>query len=419
MARRRDPYRINTGIHIEWFTVRSSTVFALGALALGLAAYLMTKRPPAAPPTENSSPAPVDRTAHFINWKGTVDVRKADRFEWTPASDEMSLESGDTIRTGSGAEARVLLFDGTVYTVRALSILVIEEAHPRPGAALEQTRVCVASGMIDVHTPAGSSLGMHLRRQICTPILEASLRENAQATVGHDREANVSRVEAPRGGIDVTANGMDVEVLEGQGILVSPGKAPEEFKLPSVPVIVSPAHLTSLGFPATVEFRWRPVAEARRYRILLDRSAQFVDPVFDAMVSSTSYLQGGLEPGTYHWQVSAVDGEDRRSSPARATFTVRRTEAPPPPRLTADTPSVTSVGLVTGNGRTDPGALVTVDYGLGSERVQVRADGTFTYYFQVREAGRHLVIVRARNEDGGEAEKTVYAEAGTSSGGNH
>ena len=74
-------------------------------------------------------------------------------------------------------------------------------------------------------------------------------------------------------------------------------------------------------------------------------------------------------------------------------------------------------GLVTVTGKTDAGAFVTVDRGLGDDRVQVKPDGSFTYYFQVLETGKHPVVVKARKRDGGGvAEKTVYAEIGTEEG---
>jgi hypothetical protein len=86
--------------------------------------------------------------------------------------------------------------------------------------------------------------------------------------------------------------------------------------------------------------------------------------------------------------------------------------------LTVFKPAVSIDGLVTVTGRTDAGAFVTVDRGLGDDRVQVKGDGSFTYYFQVQKTGRHPVVVKARKRDGGGvAEKTVYAEIGTEEGG--
>ena len=69
---------------------------------------------------------------------------------------------------------------------------------------------------------------------------------------------------------------------------------------------------------------------------------------------------------------------------------------------------------MTVKGSTNLGVVVTVDYGMGDDRIQLKGDGSFTYYFQVREAGRHPVVVKARKRDGGGvSEKTVYAEIGT------
>lgn len=118
--------------------------------------------------------------------------------------------------------------------------------------------------------------------------------------------------------------------------------------------------------------------------------------------------------------MTAIDDENRRGAPSEfAKFTVSsRAEAvdATPPELTVFKPTVSLDGLVTVNGKTEAGAVVTVDRGMGDDRIQVKGDGTFTYYFQVRETGRHPVLVKARKRDGGGvAEKTVFAEIGIDS----
>jgi hypothetical protein len=171
----------------------------------------------------------------------------------------------------------------------------------------------------------------------------------------------------------------------------------------------------------TTEFRWREVEGARKYHVLLDRSPYFRDPIVESTVPNVSILHRGLTAGTYYWQVTAIDADNRRGAPsqfAKFTMTSRAvaTDAAPP-ELTVFRPTVGLDGLVTVTGRTDAGAFVTVDRGMGDDRVQVKGDGSFTYYFQVRETGRHPVVVKARKRDGGGvAEKTVYAEIGIEEG---
>lgn len=111
-----------------------------------------------------------------------------------------------------------------------------------------------------------------------------------------------------------------------------------------------------------------------------------------------------LEPGTYFWQVTAIDLEARRGAPSSlAKFTVRKVvERAASLDLTVFKPSISLDGLVTVQGRTEVNSVVTVDYGMGDDPVNVKS------------AGRHQVIVKARARDGGGvAEKTVYAETGT------
>jgi hypothetical protein len=168
----------------------------------------------------------------------------------------------------------------------------------------------------------------------------------------------------------------------------------------------------------TTEFRWKAVSGARRYHVVLDRSPSFRDPILESTVTNLSILQKGLGAGTYFWQVTAIDADNRRGAPSEfAKFTVSSRAVDSggePPELTVFKPTVTLDGLVTVSGKTDAGILVTVDRGLGDDRVEVKSDGSFIYYFTVREAGRHPVVVKARKRDGGGvAEKTVYAEIGT------
>jgi hypothetical protein len=204
----------------------------------------------------------------------------------------------------------------------------------------------------------------------------------------------------PAQAVDVTADSRFSKVIE----------------LPGVPSLITPANLDVVERSPSMEFKWHPVDGARKYHVILDRSPNFRDPIFESNVPSVSVLHQGLDPGTYYWQVTAIDRDNRQGAPSEfAKFTVRlHVDQSAPPELTVFKPAVALDGLVTVQGRTDAGVVVTVDHGMGDDRVQVKGDGSFTYRFLVRSAGRHPVVVKARKRDGGGvAEKTVYAEIGT------
>jgi len=77
--------------------------------------------------------------AHFTNVDGTVRVKKANSNTWVAADYTLPLEKGDVIQTASEGMARVVFNDGTNYTIKQDSLIVIEENS----ATAQQTQVAV------------------------------------------------------------------------------------------------------------------------------------------------------------------------------------------------------------------------------------------------------------------------------------
>lgn len=416
---RQNPYRTNTGVHIEWFTVRRSTIYTLVLSLLGLAAaatygyfQVFGERPGQRVVEANPE---ADKSARFLELNGTVKVRKAGTYEWANATMGMALSSEDTIRTVGGSSARVRLFDGTEYQLKPDSILVIEEAYEDPETKATHVAVKLDSGQVSLNTPRHDVPGS--RSDFSTPTTEATFQENTSAEVRFDSASRVSGFTIYKGGSAVRAGDTEVNLGSAQAVdVTADSRFSKVIDLPGVPSLISPGNLDVVERSATMEFKWHPVDRARKYHVVLDRSPNFRDPILESNVPGVSVLHKGLDPGTYYWQVAAIDSDNRRGAPSEfAKFTVRvHVEQSTPPDLTVYKPTVALDGLVTLNGRSEPGAVVTVDHGMGDDRVQVRGDGSFTYRFLVRSAGRHPVIVKARKRDGGGvAEKTVYAEIGT------
>ena len=65
--------------------------------------------------------------AHFTNLDGTVRVKKANSGTWSKADYSLPLEKGDVVQTASEGLAKIVFTDGTNYTVKQDSLIVIEE----------------------------------------------------------------------------------------------------------------------------------------------------------------------------------------------------------------------------------------------------------------------------------------------------
>src|SRR5207247_10730364 len=82
---------------------------------------------------------------------GTVRVKKSSSSSWVAADYSVPLERGDVVQTGSEGMAKIVFNDGTNYTVKQDSLIVIEEdsANER-----QQTNVAVRlnTGTVDLAT---------------------------------------------------------------------------------------------------------------------------------------------------------------------------------------------------------------------------------------------------------------------------
>src|ERR1041385_8504711 len=65
--------------------------------------------------------------AHITALDGTVRVKKAGSNSWVNADYNVPLEKGDVIQTSSEGMAKIVFGDGTNYTVKQDSLIVIEE----------------------------------------------------------------------------------------------------------------------------------------------------------------------------------------------------------------------------------------------------------------------------------------------------
>src|SRR3989304_4714328 len=178
-----NPYRTNTGIHIEWFTVKRPTSYPLSIAILGLIGAGAWGYHQVYGPREEVNavaPPPVsDNSARFLDLDGAVKVSKSGTYEWITAPMGMPLSRDDTIRTVGDSQARVSLFDGTEYLVKPDSILVIEEATEDPETKAKVVAGKVTAGQVNLKTPSGNAEGS--RSDLATPTTEAAFDSDTSA----------------------------------------------------------------------------------------------------------------------------------------------------------------------------------------------------------------------------------------------
>src|SRR5262249_14178157 len=63
--------------------------------------------------------------AQFISTQGDVEYRRSGASEWQEARSHIPLHPGDSIRTADGGSAEIIFADGTLYTVRPNTQLLV------------------------------------------------------------------------------------------------------------------------------------------------------------------------------------------------------------------------------------------------------------------------------------------------------
>ncbi len=223
------------GYHIAWKTVTYRSVALL--IMAGVALFLIAVRLTFPQFTENSikavgsiankalqrvagmapaagSGVSVAQQAHFTALDGTVRVKKGNGNSWVGADYNVPLEKGDVVQTGSEGMAKVVFNDGTSYTVKQDSLIVIEENSANDQ---QQTNVAVAvsTGTVDLST---ATYSQGSKSQVIVAGATASLSPQSTAQVRNDPKMDQHEILMKKGAGEVTRNGETVQLTNWEKV---------------------------------------------------------------------------------------------------------------------------------------------------------------------------------------------------------
>ena len=212
------------GVYVAWKTVtyRSMVMALIGALlifaavlqvafpkftdsavkAVGhISSGLLEKIAGLAPPLKGASAA-VSQQAHFTALDSTVRVRKGNGNSWINADYSVPLEKGDVVQTGAEGMAKIVFNDGTNYTVKQDSLIVIEENSANDQ---QQTNVSVAvtTGTVDLTT---ATYVQGSKSQVIVAGAKASLAPDSSAMVHNDPKDDHHEILLKKGGGEIERN---------------------------------------------------------------------------------------------------------------------------------------------------------------------------------------------------------------------
>lgn len=412
------PSNRKPGIQIAWKTVTYRSVvsfIALILMAIGVGFHfafpdysatsekavssLITKlleRVAAQPTTKSNS---VSQQAHITALDGTVRIKKASSNEWVRADYSVPLEKGDVIQTGPEGMAKIVFNDGTNYTVKQDSLIVIEEnsANDR-----QQTNVAVSvnTGTVDLAT---GTYAQGSKSEVILDGATASLAPESAARVSRDAKAQRDELLITKGSGTVERNGEALQLASWEKASFRPDSAHiEKIKEIGPPTPISPANMMPIFIshePKAIEFSWTPMANAKGYRLELSRNPYFSSLILDRQVSSADVMVSGLTEGPYYWMVRSFDAQAKESEESEKNrFTVIAKEVNSGKIQLVLDPLIQHGRVIELTGKTEVGARVMVN---GHEVPVVGADGTFHFFTPPLPTGETLITVTAQDSKGG------------------
>jgi hypothetical protein len=337
--------------------------------------------------------------AHFTNIEGNVRIKKASSNTWINADYALPLEKGDVVQTTSDGMAKLVFGDGTNYTIKQDSLIVVEESS----TTAQQTAVAVqvTTGNVDLAT---GSYSVGSKSQVIVAGATASLAPLSSAMVHNDPHADEHEILIKKGGGNVTRNNETVSLANFESVSFK-ADAPTMTKQKEIgpPTLIAPANMMPVyltGISKTVDFSWSPISASSGYRLRISRNPYFSSTVYDKVLSGTDTKIAGLKEGAYYWVVTSHDATGRESVESeRNQFSVvtRAPEEAASMPLEIQ-PFIQHGHVIEIKGKTDPQARVMVN---GSEVPFIRADGTFSFFTAPLSQGENIITVTAQNSRGG------------------
>ena len=417
------PNKHKPGVYVAWKTVtyRSVVLAILGVVlifcailhevfpkftdstvkaAASFTSGIFEKVAGLAPPLRGPSVA-VSQQAHFTALDGTIRVKKGNSNSWINADYNVPLEKGDVVQTGAEGMAKIVFNDGTNYTVKQDSLIVIEENSANDQ---QQTNVSVAvtTGTVDLTT---ATFVQGSKSQVIVAGAKASLAPDSSAMVHNNPKDDQHEILVKKGSGEIERNGETVHLSNWEKVsFQSTSKAMERATEIGPPVPITPGNMMPVFINAAekakeVEFAWSPMANAVGYRLRISHNPYFSSLLLDRKVEAASVVVTGLPVGAYYWSIQSYDATGKQSVESeknRFTIIVKAKEKID---LALDIEPLVQHGhVIEVTGKTETGARVMVN---GKEVPMVSDDGTFHYFTPPLPNGENVVTVTAQNAKGG------------------
>ncbi len=399
-----------------WKAVTYKTVIGYGLLAVAIIAagfyvvkpdlyQALFKKFEKAVDTEIDAAGADQKHAKFVNLDGKVEVKKVNSVQWVVADFRTSLDKGDQIKTGTDGDARITFGDGTTYTMKPDSLVVVEENSTESNKP-SSSGIGITTGQVDWATPTFTLA--ESKAQVRVEDAKAQLGSNSRGKVKADPDNKSSEILVSSGSAQVQRGQEKIDLTQFEKVTIPNNGAFQRSNVLAPPDLVAPLNLSPIIAEnpkiSPVRFEWKPVQDAVSYTLRISTTSMFTKTVKDPTVKGTAVDITGLDPGDYFWTVTATDGK-KETSEVSEIFKFTLVAQGKSQSMLLEIDSTQLHGRVAEIvGRTERGAALIIN---GQSVPNVSPDGTFRHFTEPLEPGQHTISVLGSNRRGGTNVKQV------------
>ena len=297
--------------YVEWWNIRKSTIYGLVAFvilaaAIGGGLWYASRNNWFVIKTDIEIPKDA---ARIVSFEGDVRIIRAQTRETILVTKETYVAAGDTIQTQSDGRAIVQMIDGSVYSVRPNSTVVVRDSTSIFGG--KNVRVRVNDGQLNVRTddqPEDTKNIVELGES------ENELQSKTDASFNANGP-NGGEIRISRGGVETTIGGEKTTIGENEYASINDGKLSAREKLLAPPRPIAPENSAQIvdsgGAGVNVAFTWQDseAGNAASYYLQVAKSPIFASDsimVDRSGVTTREFRLAGLLPGTYYWRLKST-----------------------------------------------------------------------------------------------------------------
>jgi hypothetical protein len=253
-----------------------------------------------------------DLIATCASATGKVEVMRAGHAFWEPLEAGATFRSGDWVRTGALATARIEFLGGGRIELDESSVVLVEQPAATDAGVPAGTVVALASGGLRGVVPAQSEEEL---APLAVRTQDGTLVAVRSEQAGQPTEFRVTRTEqgpeiAVTRGRLVLASGKRRRTLEpGRALELALGVDAPTRELPDFPPSLEPGVDARFQWAQglRVQLAWGPVEKAGRYQVQVAKDLGFAQLVVSNVVAESSFTFTPSEPGMFVWRVASRD----------------------------------------------------------------------------------------------------------------